>query len=236
MINQIKNNCTNHSKITVLIFFFISVVNSIEAQFNTEIGYTMSYMSAKSFNSLIDAYNLKQPMIKEMKNLNYIGGFNAGITFKTGAVKYGLFWESQTSKKTGTEGTLISSEPAKEKKLYFYFNSVSGGLAAAGKHFGLGTTVDYNFFRVKTNKTGVSNKIDVIKNDYFSSKIYTIIYFKVNQKVGIEFKPYFRIPWKGIDLDPLSLYLDAGDAQKSKFSDLMQFGLSFNILNGKQGD
>ena len=234
MITTLKNKINSHMRFLLLVFILLIKISPSSAQFNTEIGYTLSYMPAKSINSVIDAYNDRQDMIKEMKSFAYIGGFNAGVTFRTGGLKYGLFWESQTTRKTGTEGLINSSEAAKEEKLYFYFNSVSGGLALTGDNLGLGTTVDYNFFRLKTTKSGVSSKVDVIRKDYLSSKIYGIVYLRINQKLGIEFKPYCRLPWTDVELTPLTEYLDVDQKDETRYSHFIQYGLSFNILNGKQ--
>ncbi|MBK7095153.1 MAG: hypothetical protein IPH57_08960 [Saprospiraceae bacterium] len=236
MLVKIKNNFIRQWKFVSVLLILIALYNSASAQFNSEIGYTASFMPAKSVNLIIDNYNKNQEMIEEMKDFKYISGFNAGLSYKAGLMRFGAFWESQTAKKMGTEGNLIGNIPGVEKKLYFYFNSVSGGLALIKDHVGIGTTVDYNFFRLKTNKSGVSNRVDVIKENYMSSKAYLIFYLRVNNKLGVELKPYARFPWNKVDLYPLSDYLNIERQADFQFSDFIQYGISFNILNGKQGD
>lgn len=236
MLVKIKNNFIRQWKYVLVLMIFFSLSQAALSQFNSEIGYTASYMPAKSVNLIIDRYNANQEMIEEMKNFKYISGFNAGLSYRSGMMRFGAFWESQTAKKMGTEGNLIGSDPGTEKKLYFYFNSVSGGLALIRDHIGIGTTVDYNFFRLKTNKSGVSNRVDVIKEDYMSSKAYLIFYLRVNNKLGIELKPYARFPWTKADMYPLGDYLLLERQEDFHFSDFLQYGISFNILNGKQGD
>ena len=236
MLVKIKNNFIWQSKFIPIVFVLISIAYTAQAQFNSEIGYTVSYMPVNSVNLMIDGYNQNQEMIEDMKNLNYISGFNAGISFRAGLMRFGAFWESQTAKRQGTEGVLVSSEPGTEKKLYFYFNSVSGGLALLKEYIGIGTTVDYNFFKLKTNKSGVSNRVDVIKENYFSSKAYLIFNLKVNNKLGLELKPYARFPWKKVDLYPMADYLNVERHPDFHYSDFLQYGITFIILNGRQAE
>lgn len=237
MLQNIKNKITRQTKFVKLFLLILTFNNLVNAQFNTEIGYTASYLKAKEVNSIFRIYNNNQnSLIDTMKNLNFINGFNAGIIYKAGIMRFAASWESLTATRHSVEGSIIGQDPISEKKLYFYFNTISGSLSLIKNHFGIGTGIDYNFFRLKTTKSGISSKVDLIKpeKEFLSSKTFLIINFKVNSKLAIELKPYIRAPFKKIDLDPLEEYLNTEKNENFQYANFIQYGLSFNILNGKQ--
>jgi hypothetical protein len=232
MLVEIKNNFESLWRKLLLFWIIMISVAGVSAQLNTEIGYSVSYMSGISTNKIIDRYNQNQEMIRDMKNLNFIDGFNAGLTYRKGIVKYGVFWESQTAKRTAIEGTLTGV--ASEKTLLYYFNSIGGGLAMMGNNIGLGATLDYSLFRLKTNKSGIKERIDIIKDNYFSNKLYLIFNFRLNNRLAVEFKPFVRIPWTNTDLYPMADYLGVVRNTDFSTSNFVYYGISFSILNGRQ--
>ena len=234
MLIKIKNSSVMLSKKLMVFFLALASITSISAQFNTEIGYSLSYITDPSNKLIIDKYNQNQEMIRNMKNIRFINGFNAGLTYRTGLVRFGGFWESQTAKRTGIEGSLLGE--AREKALFYYFNSIGGGIALIGNYMGIGATVDYSLFRLKTSKSGVKERINVINVNHFSNKAYLIFYLRLNSKLAIEFKPYVRIPWKNVDLYPMADYLGVSRDPAFRSANFFYYGISFSILNGRQHD
>lgn len=237
MLHNIKNKITRQIRIVKLFLLIFMFNNLANAQFNTEIGYTAAYLKASEVNSIFRIYNNNQnSMIDTMKNMNFINGFNAGIIYRAGIMRFAASWESLTATRHSVEGSIIGQDPVSEKKLYFYFNTISGSLSLIKDHIGIGSGIDYNFFRLKTTKSGISSKVDLIKpeKEFLSSKTFLIFNFKVNSKLAIELKPYIRIPLKKIDLEPLEDYLNTEKNENFRYANFIQYGLSFNILNGKQ--
>lgn len=237
MLHNIKNKITRQIRIVKLFLLILMINNLANAQFNTEIGYTTAYLKASEVNSIFRIYNNNQnSMIDTMKNMNFINGFNAGIIYRAGIMRFAASWESLTATRHSVEGSIIGQDPVSEKKLYFYFNTISGSLSLIKDHIGIGSGIDYNFFRLKTTKSGISSKVDLIKpeKEFLSSKTFLIFNFKVNSKLAIELKPYIRIPLKKIDLEPLEEYLNTEKNENFRYANFIQYGLSFNILNGKQ--
>ncbi len=216
---------------SIALILIVFSFNNVYAQFNTEIGYSVSYLEAEKVNSIFKNYNLGHNMLSDMKPLNYVSGFNAGATYRFNILKFGLFWENQSAKRIGIEGTL-NNKSATEEKLYFNFNAISFGTELQFKYLGIGTTFDYNFGSIKTVKNGTNSKIKLVKNDYWSNKFYVIIYIKLTDRFGIALKPYYRLPWDSINLLPLDSYLNDGVDQITQKN--VQFGVSFNIINGRQ--
>lgn len=213
--------------------FLVFCGESSIAQFNSQIGYTVSYMKAENQNSIIDKFNGRDSLLLKMKNLHYINGFNAGISYRFNALRIVSSWESQTAKKTGVLGS-ITGTTSSEKKLYFYFNSISLGLELLQGSFGLGSTVDYNMFRIKTTKSGVSSKLNIVKDEYFSNRFYLIFYTKLTRNLGVQLKPFISFPWQNIDIGQVADYMEISNPSDYNKSDNTFYGLTFNILNGKQ--
>lgn len=218
----------------MILFFILFYSSSIWAQFNSEIGYTVSLMPAKFTNEIISTYNGNTVMLTEMKELKYVSGFNAGLTYRMGVLKFGAFWESISSKRTGVEGTLNTS--AKNRDLYFNFNALSAGLELQYHHIGIGATTDYNIHSIKTSVIGSSSKIDIIKENYYSNKVYIILHFRATDKFGVALKPYVRFPWTDVSVNPLAKYLNVTENEDYNTENFIQFGISMSILNGTQPD
>ena len=235
MFRQIKFNLYKSRNKYLTIILFLIVFSGIKAQFNTEIGYTVSYVGGKNMNAIIHSYNSKyNEMITEMKDLKYINGFNAGASYRFKILKVGAYWESQTAYKNGIDGSL-QSETNNEKKLYFYFNSVGAGLDFLTRYVGLGTIFDYNLFRIKTKKSGLANKVDVVKENYLSNKFHLIFNLKFSKNLGIQLRPFIIVPWQKVDLSPATNYLLDKEYSEKLDSDFIFYGISMIIMNGKQG-
>ncbi len=218
---------------SIVLILIVFSFNNIYAQFNTEIGYSVSYLEAEKVNSIFENYNSSHSMLSDMKPLHYISGFNAGATYRFNGLKFGAFWESQSTKKIAIEGTL-NNKNATEEKLYFNFNAVSLGTELQFRYLGIGATFDYNFGSIKTVKNGTSSKVKLVKNEYWSNKVYLIFYFRLTDRFGIALKPYYRLPWESVNLSPLDSYLNDGIDKITQKN--IQFGVSFNIINGRQPD
>ena len=216
----------------ILLIIIISY-SSIEAQFNSEIGYTLGYMPATQTNDVINRYNkdnTNKEMLIEMKPLHYFGGFNAGLNYRFGMLKIGAFWESLSAKRESLEGP----KNEKERTLYFVFNTISTGLELQFQNIGIGSTFDYNLNSIKFVTEVTKTKVNLQRDNYFSNKIYLIFYLKATDRFGIAFKPYVRLPWKSFSLDPLASHLELTDNPSVNLEKFIQFGLAISILNGKQ--
>ncbi len=215
---------------TIIILFFTITLFS---QLNSEVGYSGAYLKADLTNTIINKYNSDNKMLSDMKSLNYIGGFHFGLMYRAGFLKIGGAWESLSAKRVGVEGDL-NQNFAIEKKLYFYVNSLSGNIELLYRNFGIGGTVDKNIYKIKTIVNGTTRKIPVVEEGFNSSKVYLIFYLRGNDKIGIAFKPYVKVPWSTISTDKMADYLNVQQNPAFKSEKLMQFGLTFVLLNGKQ--
>ena len=213
----------------IILFFTIQ----ISAQLNSEVGYTGAYLKADLTNTIIKRYNSGQNILSEMKELNYIGGFHIGLSYRIGILKIGGSWEGLSAKRVGIEGDL-NANYAIEKKLYFYFNSLSGSMELQYENFGIGATVDENTYKMKTIINGTTSKIPVMNEDGNSSKIYLIFYLRGSNKIGITFKPYIRIPWQDVSIEKMADYMKIQQNSAYKTEKFMQFGITIMLLNGLQ--
>ncbi len=215
----------------LFILFFITLTN---AQINTEVGYTGAYIPAKLTNKIFDRYNNNNLLMK-IKPLNYTGGFNAGISYRFGPLKTGIFWDGLSASRSGIEGSLDNNQ-ALEKNLFFYFNSFSGSIEISAKHLGIGAKIDYNDFKVKTKISGATSKIPIIKDNYYSSKFYLVFYLRGTDRFGLALKPYIRVPWEKVSVMNLADFLSIQQNDAFNHENLIQFGLTIDIINGIQPD
>ena len=220
-------------KIIIAIFLFFSL--EISAQLNGEVGYSLSYMKADNINAIIDTYNKTgDNKLKAMNTLHLLDGFNIGASYRSGMWKMGVYWENLSANRTGIEGN-IDNNDAFERKVYFYLNSLSSVMELQYEHLGLGATVDYNYYSLKTSINGTTSKIPLYEENFYSSKIYLIFYLRGSDKLGIAFKPYVRLPWSDSNISALGDFLKTGTGLEST-EKFIQFGLTFTILNGPQID
>ncbi len=218
--------------ITIIILFFTI---HLSAQLNSEVGYSGAYLKADLTNTIINRYNSSNNMLTEMKDVNYVGGFHFGLMYRIGILKIGGSWEGLSAKRVGIEGEL-NANFAIEKKLYFYFNSLSGNIEFLYRNFGIGGTADKNIYKLKTIINGTTSKIPVIEEGFNSSKLYLIFYLRGSDKIGIAFKPYVRVPWRALSIEKMADYLNVQQNSAFKSEKFMQFGVTFVLLNGSQKD
>lgn len=216
--------------ITIIIVFLTIHLN---AQLNSEVGYTGTYFKPDLTNAIIGRYNSNPDILTEMKRLHYFGGFYLGLMYRIGIMKIGGSWEGLSAKRVGIEGNL-NANYAIEKKLYFYFNTFSANLEFQYGHFGVGGTVDQNTYKLKTIINGTTSKIPVIDESGNSSKIYLIFYLRGSDKIGLSFKPYVRVPWHSISVEKMADYLNVQQNTAYKSEKFMQFGITIALLNGLQ--
>lgn len=228
-VNLIKN----HNRIIILFVFILFFFGKAHGQFNSEIGYTIGYVPAKITNNILNTYNKTGEVLDPMKDLKYISGFNAGLTFRLKFLKLGLFWESLNTKRNGVKGKLKEGNRV-QRNLYFSFNTYSGGTEVLIDRIGVGVTLDYNKFTVKTKTNGVSSKLDVLRDNYYSNKVYLVYYFKATDRFGVLIKPFVQVPWTDISLDKVDDYLDIDKEITFEKENFIKYGLTFSILNGKQ--
>ena len=220
----------------IIIFAAILFLSAeLTAQLNGEAGYTVAYVKADKTNALIDYYNANGTnKLTDMKSLHILDGFNIGATYRMGLWKTGIFWESLSSTLSSVEGD-IDQNTGLERKLYFYMNSLSGVIEFQYNSIGFGTSVDYNYFSIKTSISGTESKIPLHKENFYSSKIYMIFYMRGSDNLGIAFKPYVRMPWSESSVDAVRDFLQI-DKSFNTTEKFIQFGITFTLLNGPQPD
>jgi len=233
MLNGAVNLIKNRYRIVILLTFITFYSSGVFAQFNSEIGYTIAYIPANVTNQIIREYNGSGEILETMKDLNFISGFNAGLSYRTGVFKVGLSWESLNARKNGVKGKLKEGDRS-QRELYFSFNTYSFGTEIIAGRIGFGISMDYNKYTTKTKTAGVSSKIDVLRDNYYSNKFYLIYYIKGTNSLGLSIKPFIQIPWSEISMDRVSDYLDIDKNVNFKTENFIKYGLTFSILNGKQ--
>ena len=228
----------------MILLLNLFLLTGLSAQINSEVGYTVSYMSLNQTNSIIDLYNKgkglgeNESVLKPMAQMHILQGFNLGLTYRINVLKFGAFWNSLSASRVGTTGN-VKKDIGKEKNFYFNNNTFSFGTEFVINHIGFGLSIDYNTATLKTKLKNTSTKVLLSQNTkykYYSDKLYLIFYLKATDSFGVELKPYVSFPWKRIDVSELANLLDVGDSSAFSSEKMIQFGLTFCILNGFQPD
>ncbi len=228
----------------MILFFILFFALEMSSQLNSEVGYTFSYLPLKTTNSIINLYNNgnnlaeNETVLSPMGTLKLLHGFNIGLAYRVGTLKFGAFWNSLSANRSGTVGN-VKEGIGREKNFYFNTNTFSFGMEAIVGHIGIGGTIDYNSSALKTKLKNISSKVLIsqgTKYTYYSNKVYLILYFRATDSFGVELKPYVSFPWERIDVSDLANLLDVGGDSSFDREKVMQFGLTFSIINGFQPD
>jgi len=242
MLIRIVNLGKKMGRIAMILQFVLFLNSVMDAQINSEVGYTVSYIPLKVTNSIISQYNKGQNLaenesvLKQMDKLHLINGFNLGLSYRINALKFIGSWNSLIAGRSGTVGN-VKEGTGREKNFYFATNTFSFGTEVLINHFGIGASLDYNVSTLKTKLKNTSSKVLIspdTKYKFYSNRVYLIFYFRATDNFGVELKPYVSFPWGKIDVSELSNLLVDDSSTTLNTEKLIHFGLTFSVLNGFQ--
>lgn len=246
MFNITVNLRKKVKRIGIIFFFILLIVPYTYSQVNSEIGYTISYFPLKTTNTIIDLYNKganlgeEETVLKSIKPMHFLNGFNVGLSYRFGGLKVGGFWNNMSANRIGTRGN-VKNNIGNEKSIYLNVNTISFGTELLVNYIGIGASLDYNMSSIKTKLNNNSSKV-LLSNDtkyaFYSNKVYLILYLRATDRFAIELKPYISFPWQRQDVSELDNYFDLSKPNEPrneyKSEKMIQFGLTFSILNGFQ--
>jgi len=244
MLLRIVNLIKKMGRNGMILFFNLFLLTGLYAQINSEVGYSVSYMSLNQTNNIIKLYNdgdnlkANESVLKPIKQIHILHGFNIGVTYRINTLKIGAFWNNLAASRVGTRG-IVKEDIGVEKNFYFNNNTFSLGAEFVVNHIGFGATIDYNKSTIKTKLKNTSAKVLLSPETQYtnySNKVYLIFYARATEKFGVELKPFVSFPWKKNDVSELANLLDVGSGLTFKGEKFMHFGLTFCILNGFQPD
>ena len=212
----------------VLLLAFIGFLSSpLYAQVNLKTGYNFSVLSTPGLDRLVSSFNQSQSYSSSFSNLQWLHGFEAGLRFKRRVHALELTYQGayQSFKATGqsVDGTAYTD------KLKYAVQSAAIGYQIGERLFGLGTDLQYQWYRVKFESGQTSAKMIDVQH-MMGLKFYLIFTLKGDNTVDMSIQPYMVLPFQYYNLDPLSKIF--GVEATSGQDKWIRYGLTVSFYNG----
>jgi hypothetical protein len=214
----------------LLTVFFGLFSLPITAQLNLKTGYSISLVSDPVVNHLIDEQNQANSYTKDLKQLEWMHGFDAGIRYKSGLHAFELTYGGAYRHLRG-----YLANPSGGNDLYdrvnFDVHSLGLGYQLAEGLFGLGAELQYQWYITKSELILPYESFKDVQT-MWATKVYLMLILGGSGDISLVISPYYIIPGGTYDAQPLQQFLETTpEAKQNKWNRL---GISFIFYNGHQ--
>jgi hypothetical protein len=185
---------------------FFGIILPMNAQVNLKAGYNISIVSDPGLDQVIETFSLTQPYTSSYKNLGWVHGFEA-------------------------QGDLNDGSGPYTDKIKLAIHSGAFGYQVTGDLFGMGTDLQFQWYSTKVDLAQNSSTYKDVQ-EMLALKFYLMLTLQGNGSVDAVLQPYFVLPFKTYDLDPLSQYLNQESGPTGK--KWTRFGLTILFYNGEK--
>ena len=213
----------------LLAVFFGSFSSPADSQVNLKTGYNFSIMSSPELDRVIDLYNEVQGHTSEFGKLKWLHGFDVGLRLKSDIHALELNYQGGY-RALRAEGQSVNVTYT--DKINFAVHAFGIGYQAAGGIFGLGTDLQYQFYKTKVTSEQDGNSFKNVQH-MPALKLYLLFTLKGRKGVDMALQPYYLHPFKYYDLEPLKNFIFHGGffPKKEKWN---RFGISLLFYNGSK--
>lgn len=223
-------NMTNPKAIAGLLAVFFGLFSSPNnAQVNVKTGYSISLVSDPAVNDILDQYNSFFNYTKELKNLKWMHGFEAGIRYKSGPHAFELSYMGAYRNFRG-----YFTNPNGGNDIYdkIGFDVHAGGLGyqVSDGFFGIGTDIQYQWYVTKGELILPYRTFKDVQT-MWATKLYLMLTLQGSSNVHFVLEPYYVLPFDGYDARPLQQFLGTADVNypRNKWD---RWGISLLFYNG----
>ena len=212
----------------LLLAFFGCLSSPFYAQVNLKTGYNISILSTPGVNQLIDDFNETQNYNAAFSNLNWMHGFEMGVRFKGGLHALELTYQGGYQILKAEE---ILAGTTYTDRLRFSIHSGAVGYQIGDGAFGLGTDVQYQWYKSKYEDESADTSTKV-GQEMFAFKFYLMFVLQGANNIDMAIQPYMVLPTKYYDPAPLSEVLGIEDNfQQDKW---IRYGITLLFYNGQK--
>ena len=199
----------------------------VDAQINLKAGYNFSWIPDPGTDPLIHLFQSPQHTAS-YHELNWLHGFEAGLRYKADmhAIEIGYQGGYRSLRATGTS---VADGASYTDKLKFAVHSGTIGYLVSGEVFGLGAELQHQWYKTVANLNDPAASFRHIQPMWAYSFFMTFT-FTGNHNIDMMLKPYYTIPDKSYDTEPLRAFngTDIGIPRKK----WTRFGISIVFYNG----
>ncbi len=214
----------------LLVAFIGCITMPVNAQFNLKTGYNLSFVSAPGLNEVVSTYDDSQTYTKSFPKLTWMHGIEAGLRYKFGAGAFEATYQG-SFQQLRAEGDIVGTKDVYSDRIKFGIHSAALVYQVSGPIFGIGTDVQYQWYRTKVIYGLTQDTHKDIQN-MFALKVYLMATLTGNNGVDIAVQPYWLSPFDEYNLAPLNHFLgQEGDPGSEKWT---RFGLTILFYNGEK--
>lgn len=213
----------------MLVAFFGSFSLPAYAQVNLKTGYNFSILSNPGLDEVISVYNETQGYSSPFGNLKWMHGFDVGLRMKSDIHAFELDYQGafRALRAKGQSGDLTFTD-----KMNFTIHAFGIGYQASDGIFGIGSDMQYQFYKARITSELDGNSFKNVQ-DMLALKLYAMLTLKGRKGVDMALQPYFILPFKHYDLQPLKDFILEGGflPEQEKWK---RFGITLLFYNGSK--
>lgn len=212
----------------LLAVFFGFISSPINAQFNLKTGYSISLVTDPTVNEIIDQYNQSHNYTRELKNLKWMHGFDAGIRYKAGPHALEL---SYMGAYRHFRGYFTNPNGGNEiyDKVGFDVHGAGLGYQLSDGFFGMGADLVYQWYITKSEIILPYRTFKEVQT-MWAAKIYLMLILEGSSNVHFALQPYYVLPSSAYDSRPLQQFLETNvSTEQHKWT---RWGISLLFYNG----
>jgi hypothetical protein len=213
----------------------MSVVGSLQAQWNAIAGYMVSSADADPVNLILQAYNLAHKPTLPFTEIRILHGFTAGVRYHYPLGAFEMVYNRRFTRRIG-DGFQIDSLPAVRTNADFYYEIRTFSYTAEfGKTIRIGGSIDYNTYLSELKYEDPKYQDFKIKQHSFGSHLFLGTHLANRHNLSFSVRAYYQFIWDNISSRSLRsrLKLLEDDCTGCDFKP-GTFGLAIIINNGPQ--
>jgi len=212
----------------LLAVFFGLFSSPINAQINLKTGYSFSLVTDPVVNEIIDQYNQSHNYTKELKNLKWMHGFEAGLRYKSGPHAFELSYMGAYRHLRGYFANPNGGNDIYDK-IGFEVHAGGLGYQLSDGFFGIGADLQYQWYITKGELILPYRTFKEVQT-MWATKIYMMFILEGSSNVHFVLEPYYVIPSGTYDSRPLQQFLETNVSQDQHKWD--RWGITLLFYNG----
>ncbi|MFK7936572.1 MAG: hypothetical protein AB8G22_23865 [Saprospiraceae bacterium] len=224
-------------RISLTIILFSLFQSLAFSQLNLHAGYNGAYFNPEITNQILADFDINNPeWDNPLGDINFASGVMAGVNYRMNSFGIEFNWYNQS---TNPKASGIVNEKELFQNLFIRNNSYGVAVQAyISDAISIGVGGEYQSFAVKSEKTGLTQRFKVLREDAFAGRAFLDIAVAKGAISAFHIRPYVQLPFQEINVFALEQELNPDSANNANIDNyneqLINFGISLYFSNGEQ--
>jgi hypothetical protein len=215
----------------------MSVVGSLQAQWNAIAGYMVSSADADPVNLILEAYNLAHKPTLPFTQIRVLHGFTAGVRYHYPLGAFEMVYNRRFTRRIGDQFEEVDRIEGLTDADFFYEIRTFSMATEVGGVIRMGASLDYNTYLMEMDFAEARYRDYKVKQRPLGSQFFIGTHIKNRPNLSFSVRAFYQVLWADIGTSQLQkdLKLLQADAECTDCNFRPStFGFSIIINNGVQ--